>query len=354
MKRVELYSIEEINKYLTGLQYIRLSHLISPKGIFPIGDGKVRVENAAFFDKESYKIGIPGFKEGFQKTRKRLREFMPGCDLYFEISDVPETAQMRHDLSQGKVTIEVDEKGQGIITEKKYFFLRDVPAPMRRKMKGIDLSDTCWVIENENDYSIVFDKPNEQDGLFAKQGSLITVTDIKKIEELGFASFLLNDNHFDTFVQNGTTITKTTLEQNLDTTVVYNDKDDIPYKPDGLPKERIVTFYEYDPATERPTFGEACELNNIGTDANGEIIWCKTPKIIQNEHNAEYASRADHKKVRTVIELKDSEIDTIIPMLREQGKMNQVVEFSIITEMGSDFLIEKKNYIKESQSSFRL
>ena len=36
MKRVELYSIEEINKYLTGLQYIRLSHLISPKGIFPI------------------------------------------------------------------------------------------------------------------------------------------------------------------------------------------------------------------------------------------------------------------------------------------------------------------------------
>ena len=41
-------------------------------------------------------------------------------------------------------------------------------------------------------------------------------------------------------------------------------------------------------------------------------------------------------------------------MLREQGKMNQVVEFSIITEMGSDFLIEKKNYIKESQSTFRL
>lgn len=349
MKRIELYSLEEINNYLSGLKYIQYSHLISAKGLFPIGDDKVRVENASFFSKSS-----PGFKEGYQRTRRLLREYMTGCDLYFEIKDVPETAEMRRDLSQGKVVVEVDDNGVGTIAEKKYFFLRDVPAPMKTKMKGINFSDIAWVIPTDNDFKISFTEPSADEALFAQKGSLITVTDINKIKELGFGSFLLGHDHFSTYVQHGTKIEETSLEDNLDTTVVFNEKDEIPVSPSRIPTERITTFYEYDAREERPTFGEYCELINIGKDANGEIIWIKMPKIIQNEHNEEYADRADAKKVRTVVELTDQELAKILPELNEKGKTSHLVEFAVIEEMGSDFLIEKKNYVKQDESQFHM
>ena len=124
--------------------------------------------------------------------------------------------------------------------------------------------------------------------------------------------------------------------------VEYNPKD-ITENSSINEAQKIITFYEYDPAIETPHFGVICELNNTNEDLNGAPIWQVVPKILQNESNTDYAERAMKKGVRTVVQLNDNEIPSIIKELEKEGKLDNLKEFTTIPGMENDFIVESNS-----------
>ena len=345
---IELYSNEAINSYLKGIDYIKNSHFIISKGLFPIGDGKVRIINGSAFSNSLSSNGynIEGYKNGFNKTRQALRSLMPGADFYYEIKDDPNSAKMRKDLALDKTIVSVDENGVGVIKSKKYFFIKNIPSNLRSALKGIELDNEAWIVDDNGNISISYENPSNDKAI---KGILLTALDIKQIVDKGLSEEILTDDNFACFRQEGINISKITLEDALDETVVYNPKDNIDVKTSDLPKEKIITFYEYNPLEETDSFGDIYELINVGADANGEIIWKMEPKIIQNESNISYARRAIENNVRTVMLIPDKDIDETILEIARHGELAHVKEFVMAPGLGKSYLIERKAYQKDNQ-----
>lgn len=132
-------------------------------------------------------------------------------------------------------------------------------------------------------------------------------------------------------------------------TIVEKVEDDVlEYYPNDISKpsqsnvsmQKIKTFYEYNPLYETPSFGDICELVKVDTDANGVPIWKKVPKLIQNEHDSEYADRALNKGVRTVVEIPNKELEKVTKLLTAEGKASGLKEFTTIPSLGDNLFIE--------------
>ncbi len=132
----------------------------------------------------------------------------------------------------------------------------------------------------------------------------------------------------------------TIVDKVEDDVLEYYPKDIAKPEPSNVSIQKIKTFYEYNPLYETPSFGDICELVRVDTDANGIPIWKKVPKLIQNEHDSEYADRALDKGVRTVVEIPDKKLDEITKLLISEGKESGLKEFSTIPSLGDNLFIE--------------
>ncbi len=130
----------------------------------------------------------------------------------------------------------------------------------------------------------------------------------------------------------------------------YN-KDDIAASPIKDEISKIVTFYEYNPIYESPTFGTTYELINTKDSINGSPIWKKVPKILQNQSGIDYAERALRKGVRTVILIDDNEMPRVIEMLEKEGKMDNLKEFITIPGMEEDYIVESNSLALRNEIS---
>lgn len=333
----ELYELDDVVDYLKGGNFIKNSNYFRVIGLTPS-----KVEKRLEFAKPD-SIMLKG--ESFNKRRETIKDMALGCDFYYEVDIVPETAGMRRDLALSR-TLVTENNGLVDIEEKRYFVLyplNNLTKEEQKRIKSlkIKLQSKVWVLEDENGVRLSFDEPNESASLLARQGYLITAANVKKIEESGLADLLLSDDNFECLMQDKNGLRKTSYSEAMSATVLYHPNDKVAKKSSTVSSERIVSFYEYDPIIERPTFGESYELMMVGLDANGAPIWRKYPKIIQNQNSIEYRNRAIKKGVRTVVMIDQDNNENVLDMLASAGKLDQVKEFSVFEEMGDDFLIER-------------
>ena len=123
-----------------------------------------------------------------------------------------------------------------------------------------------------------------------------------------------------------------------DDVLEYNPDEVVPVINDQA--QKIVDLYEYNPMYEVPSFGTIYELINTNETINGTPIWRKEPKILQNESNIDYAIRALNKGVRTVVQLEESEIPSVVEELKKEGKLENLKEFVTIPGMKDNFIVE--------------
>jgi hypothetical protein len=199
-----------------------------------------------------------------------------------------------------------------------------------------------YVKEEDNSYSIEFFDNKSEINLDAKLGYLLPASELSKILENDKS--LLSEPYFEAFIQNGDNIRKVALEDALDTTITYHTSDEIGISLPSLSADKIETFYEYDPFEEtKPAFGDTYELTRVGTNDNGEVIWRKNSKIIQNESDIDYAIRAFENGSRTVVRIPDGKKgEEIINALTLEDKIGQVKEYTVYRDLSSDYLVERQ------------
>lgn len=115
MEKKELYNFDAVTDNLKGFKWIINSNNVKLVALMPYGDdGKVKLLSDGLLVKRT-KLG-----HGFNSSRKWLKESMPGCDYYYDIKDVPETADLRQELAGNRVVVELDENGIGQIDAIEY------------------------------------------------------------------------------------------------------------------------------------------------------------------------------------------------------------------------------------------
>ena len=114
MKRVELYNLEDV-KFT-----VRLSKYIKTVALLPAADGNYKLIKDSiltnFLRGQNYQIN---------KTREYIRELMPGCDIYYEIDNVPETKKIRSELASKRIVVNLDENNIGDIEDTNLYYPDD-------------------------------------------------------------------------------------------------------------------------------------------------------------------------------------------------------------------------------------
>ena len=329
----ELYDLDDVSSQLKGTNYIKISKHLNLVAVVPTG-----INNTVAVVRNS----LLTIGNGFSRRRVELQKMMPGCDIYYEISPVPETAKLRRTLALSKVSVDANDKGIGNILDKKYFILslEELSKDEVKKLRDlkIDLSHNMAIFEENGNYHIKYVPEKHVNVARERTGKAISALDLKKINDAGLG-YLIDSGALEIFVQNGVTFQKTTLEA-LDTTVEYMPKDDVTVSPYRKEADEIVAFYVYDAIfDERPGLGNAYELEKRTVSEEGELLWTMSPKIIQNDNNIQYAIRAMEKGILTAERLpKDS--SKIIAKLTEEGKLDKIKEFRVKKINGKTYLVE--------------
>ena len=347
MEKIEIYSIGDISNVLKRTNFIKKSGHLQLMQLLPTKDGHLKLSKFGFKNNE-YDLDLGG---GFHKTRDLIKRLSLGADLYYEIENTQEMNEIKNSLLPGATVLSINDEGLAKIESKNYFILHNISSLSKEELKKIrNLLDTkVWITESEDNFNLTYDNPN--DGL-SNAGYLLNYTDIKKLQELNLDK-LLSEECLSIYTQKGNALTKTTLDEALDVTRIYEKDDQVEVKDTSLPAYKISTFYEYNPLLETPSFGEVCELILVSNDANGTPIWRKMPKIIQNEHSAHYASRAFDKGIRTVVEL-PADSKKIIDELTKEGKLDGLKEFRVLEEFGKDFLVEVPSLDKDIRNNLQI
>ena len=327
MKKLELYEIDDISSYLKGFTaFTKYSPYLEIVALVPGDGGKLKLASGSLLTKKI------GFNNGFSSTRRAIKAFGNGADIYYSIKSIPETAALRRNLELSKVTLDVDESGFAEIESKKYFIMYpngELSSEDKRTLRGVSFDTPVWVSEENGKTKINYDKP-EVSTSFPKQGYQINLADINKIREAGLEDRLLNEDSFATYLQTGNEIKRTSLEEALS-------PEPISFQANGgAPKY----YYEYDPMYETPPFGDICELVLIGSTKDGLPVWKEYPKIVQNESKAHYADNAMNKGVRTMVSIPRDKIANLINELVKEGKEDGLKEFVSSNENGEELLIE--------------
>ncbi len=344
MVKKELYDFDDVNEYLVGANYINQSGNISLVALWPTENGEIRILDNKLFSNEI------GLKTGVNRTRNFIKSLMLGCDLYYEIKSAPETINMRKDLRYSRTIVNVDDDRLGYIEDKKYFLAYskgNLTKEERKKLKDVKFDKEIWISTEGDNTTLSY----SQEGLInPAKAYILNSKNIIDIYNAGLEDKILKDGNYGIFKQFKNSFKEISIDEYEEDTLIYYSDDIKKNSKTNLPAKRIHYFYEYNPLLESPSFGEVCELIYITQDEEGIPVWKKMPKIMQNEHDSEYLNKTLEKGIRTVVEVKDEDLDKVTRELKASNKLNRLKEFNSIPGM-EDYLVEqevleKNNIIK--------
>lgn len=257
--------------------------------------------------------------------KKALQKYYPGSGIYYYIDDVPATAKLRNCLRFGAVKFLKTGDFSGEIQEKKYFTVKTLKLGRSKKAKEVcklGLKPELMYL-TKDPLKLSYNKPNGPHEEILR----LDYNEFVKIREKGLEDFVLTEENFHVYKQDGSNFTEISLEDALTCDYEYGALRE--YNSNSMVGKKIHTYYEYDPLTEKnPGYGSTVEFAVLGRDEEDNPIYKATDKILQNEYDTLYALRLIANEIRVFNRIPDDENgEKILAKIKKAGKSDRVHEF---------------------------